>query len=133
MNNKKKESILKLDKIVFDKIEFERRGFKNDEELKIELLSNISQRKESSIYKVNLLLRGEKHNEYAMEISVSGYFRIESDSYSTDKLKNELITKNSVAILMPYLRSQVSILTAQPDVECVVLPPFNINNMLSNK
>lgn len=133
MNNKKKESILKLDKIVFDKIEFERRGFKNDEELKIELLSNISQRKESSIYKVNLLLRGEKYNEYVMEISVSGYFRIESDSYSTDELKDELITKNSVAILMPYLRSQVSILTAQPDVECVVLPPFNINNMLSNK
>lgn len=44
--------------------------------------------------------------------------------------KNELISKNAVAIIMPYMRSQVSLLTAQPEVDCVVLPPFNINNML---
>ena len=32
---------------------------------------------------------------------------------------------------MPYLRSQVSLLTAQPEVECVVLPAFNVNAMLA--
>lgn len=34
------------------------------------------------------------------------------------------------AILMPYLRSEVSLLTAQPETDCVVLPVFNINKML---
>jgi len=43
------------------------------------------------------------------------------------------VTKNSVAILTPYLRSEVSLLTAQPEVEYVVLPVFNINNMLEGK
>ena len=45
-------------------------------------------------------------------------------------LKNELISKNSVAILMPYLRSEISLLTAQPETETVVLPVFNINRMM---
>lgn len=31
---------------------------------------------------------------------------------------------------MPYMRSQISLLTAQPDTDCVVLPPFNVNEML---
>lgn len=32
--------------------------------------------------------------------------------------------------MMPYLRNQLSILTAQPETDAVVLPIFNINNML---
>ena len=47
-------------------------------------------------------------------------------------LKNELISKNSVAILMPYLRSEISLLTAQPETETVVLPVFNINRMMDD-
>ena len=38
------ESVLKLNKIVFDKIEFNRLGFKNDKEHEFEIQSNISQR-----------------------------------------------------------------------------------------
>lgn len=134
-NNKEIESVLKLNKLVFDKIEFNRLGFKNDKDLELELQSNISKRNnksksdKESYYKVTLLLKGKKTEEYIMEIKLSGFFSIDSDY----ELKNELITKNSVAILMPYLRSQVSILTAQPEVEPVVLPPFNINKMLDNK
>ena len=37
---------------------------------------------------------------------------------------------DAVAILMPYLRSELTLLTAQPEMESVVLPPFNINKML---
>ena len=132
-NNKRIESVLKLNKIVFDKIEFKRLGFKNDKELELEIQSNISQRNETEFYRVTLLLKGKKPEEYTLEISLSGFFSIESDGELMDDLENTLITKNSVAILMPYLRSQVSILTAQPEVDCVVLPPFNINNMLDNR
>lgn len=31
---------------------------------------------------------------------------------------------------MPYVRSEVSILTAQPGVDSIVLPPFNIVEMM---
>ena len=43
-----------------------------------------------------------------------------------------LYQKNSVAILMPYLRSEISLLTAQPETETVVLPVFNINRMMDD-
>lgn len=133
MENKKNiESVLKLNKVVFDKIEFNRLGFKNEQELELEIQSNISQRYETDIYKVTLILKGKKTDEYTLEISLSGFFSIESTELADD-LKNALITKNSIAILMPYLRSQVSLLTAQPEVDCVVLPPFNINEMLKHE
>ena len=127
------QSILKLNKMVFDKIEFKRVGFKNDNELELEIQSNIAQRQEEEVYKVTLVLNGKKPEEYTFEISLSGFFSIETEDELTDDLKNSLITKNSVAILMPYLRSEVSLLTAQPEVECIVLPVFNVNNMFDKK
>ena len=48
-------------------------------------------------------------------------------------MKNNLVSKNTVAILMPYLRSEVSLLTAQPNTDTVVLPVFNINNMIDDE
>lgn len=128
-NNKRIDSVLKLNKIVFDKIIFNRLGFKNDNEFKMELQSNISQRDETEIYKVTLYLKGKKSEEYTMEISLSGFFSIEETETLTEEVKNTLIEKNSIAILMPYLRSEVSLLTSQPDTEPIVLPVFNINNM----
>ncbi len=132
-NSKSIESVLKLNKIVFDNIEFKRLGFQNDNKLELEIQSNISQRQGTELYKVTLILKGKKQEEYTLEISLSGFFSIEADGDLTDDLKDALVTKNSVAILMPYLRSEVSLLTAQPEVECVVLPAFNINNMLKDK
>ena len=90
-------------------------------------------RRKTEIYKVTLVLKGKKPEEYTLEISLSGFFSVESENELTDALKNSLVVKNSVAIMMPYLRSQVSLVTAQPEVECVVLPAFNINKMLDNE
>lgn len=132
-NNKNIESVLTLNKILFDKIEFNRLGLKKDNELELEIQSSVAQRQDSDIYRVTLVLKGKKPEEYTLEISLSGYFSVDFESGLSEELKNTLITKNSIAILMPYLRSQVSLLTAQPEVDCVVLPAFNINNMLYNK
>lgn len=131
MDNRRIESVLKLEKIVFDKIEFNRIGFRNDEDFNLEIQSSIAKKKDKD-YRITLSLKGIKEKEYTIEIRISGFFSIDLAECVDEELKNTLVTKNTVAILMPYLRSQVSILTAQPDVECVVLPPFNINNMVDN-
>lgn len=122
-------SVLNLKRLVFDKIEFDRKGFKNDEKLKFELQAQIGF-DEDGIYKVTLVLNGAKKDEYDIVISVSGFFRV--DGQVEDKTAENLITKNAVAILMPYLRSELTLLTAQPNTESVVLPPFNINKMFEN-
>lgn len=123
-------SVLKLEKIVFDKIEFKRLGFSSGKELELEIQSTISQQKDKNSYRVTLELMGNKPEEYLLGISLTGFFSIEEEENLEEETKNTLITKNSVAILMPYLRSEVSLLTAQPGMECVVLPAFNINEML---
>ncbi|WP_251207533.1 protein-export chaperone SecB [Acetatifactor aquisgranensis] len=123
-------SVLKLEKLVFDKIEFKRLGFKNDKEIELRIRSNISQKQGADIYRITLVLNGDKPEEYSFEISLTGFFAIEDCPDITQELKDDLVSKNAVAILMPYLRSEVSLLTAQPGMECVVLPAFNINKML---
>lgn len=122
-------SILNLQKLVFDRIEFDRKGFKNTQELKFELQIQIGLN-EDDLYKVTLVLNGTKQDEYNVVISLSGFFRV--DGQVEDKMVRDLIKKNAVAILMPYLRSELTLLTAQPDTDSVVLPPFNINKMFGN-
>jgi hypothetical protein len=65
------KSILRLDKVVFDKIEFNRLGFKNDTELKLEIQTNIGERKDKAAYKVTVIAIGEKPDEYTFHISIS--------------------------------------------------------------
>lgn len=123
-------SVLTLNKLVFDKIEFNRKGFKNKNEIEMGIEVQIS-RGIDDISKVTLILKGNKEGEYDFIISLSGYFSFDVDI--ENKQAQDLINKNAVAILMPYLRSEVSLLTAQPETECVVLPPFNINKMLEEQ
>ena len=133
MENKKNiQSALSLEKIVFDKIEFNRLGFSSDKELEIEIQSSIAKRGNEDVYRITLILKGNKPDEYIFEIILSGFFTIEQREELTEELKDALITKNAIAILMPYLRSEASLLTAQPGMECVVLPAFNINKMFEN-
>ena len=47
-------------------------------------------------------------------------------------MKKSLIQKNAVAIMMPYVRSQLTLLTSQPGVDPIVMPPLNINAMLDD-
>ncbi len=122
-------SALVLNNLVFDRINFNRKGFKNEKELKFQIRVQIGE--DINEYKVTLILEAEKEDEYEFEISLSGFFTLEQDDMLTDEQMRGLIHKNAVAILMPYLRSEVSLLTAQPEMDCVVLPAFNINKMLN--
>ena len=56
-------SVLQMQEIVFDKIEFTRRGFKNDNELEFNLDIRIGIKEENN-YKATLVLNGNKKDEY---------------------------------------------------------------------
>jgi len=126
------ESILVMEQLVFDKIYFNRTGKKNDKQIKYNFEIQIGRGK-NNISKVTIILIGHKEDEYDLEISISGFFRISEQADISSEKIDMLLEHNAVAILMPYLRSEVSILTAQPNTDCVVLPPFNIINMMDKK
>ena len=130
-------SVLKLKNIVFEKIEFQRKGFKNSNNPSFTISVQIGKNKADD-YKVTLTINVDKEDEYYLTISLTGFFSIEDDEKNTDnELKreviNDLINKNAVAILMPYLRSEVTLLTSQPEMDSIVLPPFNINKLMQSR
>ncbi len=59
-------SVLSLDKLVFDKIEFKRTGMKNENELEIELKVIINKKQDEDIYRVTLIFIGNKEKEYSL-------------------------------------------------------------------
>lgn len=119
------DCILKLNALVFDEITFKRIDLHNESELEISMSVKIGINKsEPDIKKVSLRIHGEKSGEYTFDIQASGYFSYEGEA------DDDIIEQNAVAIVMPYVRSEVSILTAQPGLEPVVLPPFNIAEMM---
>lgn len=134
MENKKDiKSVLNMEKMVFDKIEFKRLGLKSDQELKLQMKTIVG-KSIRGIYKTTLILTGTKLDEYSLAIQLSGFFTFSgNDDTLSEDTKETLLRKNSVAILLPYLRSEVSILTAQPGMECVVLPILNVNTMIDEK
>ena len=123
------ESHLILQHLVFDEIEFKRLGFKTESEVNYGLEIQIGRDHDNQEhYKVTLVLNGKKDKEYIFKIVLSGFFEIKNAENISDK--ETLIHKNAGAIMMPYLRSEVSLLTSQPETNSIVMPIFNINKMI---
>lgn len=121
------DCVLKLNALVFDDITFKRLGMHSDNELEISFSVSIGTNiEDQDIKKVSVKVLGEKREEYSFEIQVSGFFSFEGNA------EDSIIQQNAVAIVMPYIRSEVSLLTAQPGVEPVVIPPLNIAEMMSD-
>lgn len=122
-----------LENMVFDRISFVRKDFQSDEEPTFSFQISSGKKNDEDIYKVTIELKVEKDKEYDIEISLSGFFSINAEGELEEGYIRSLINKNAVAILMPYLRSELSLLTAQPGMECIVMPPINISAMMEQK
>ena len=124
------KSVLNLDLIQFENIEFVRIGRKNDYPVTFGFKIDISKKDNEDIFKVTLTCEGKKENEYTIKIVLTGIFSFEERTELEEETKKILLSQNAIAIIMPYLRSELSILTAQPNVDCLVLPPLNISEMM---
>ena len=121
-------SRLKIRHILFDKLSFDREGFKtSNKEVGLEI--GVTTRKESDgKYRVSLHVLAHRESEFTASVDVSAYCELDEEW----EIKNEILEKNVVAILFPYVRSELTLLTAQPETEPIVLPAFNINALMKN-
>lgn len=133
MNEKKIiESQLKLLELCFDRFEFNRVGKKNNNNPTQTLSAQIG-KGDNETYKIVLELKVKKDSEYDIFISAHGLFQFFTSATFSDDEKKILIQKNAVAIMMPYIRSQLTLMTSQPNVDPIVMPPLNIAAILDNK
>lgn len=124
------KSVLTLKKTLIDKLVFER--FSNDvnvidEEGIITFHHQISPI-DKMIFKVSLGVTLTSESQYNINAQISGIFELTEESIMGKKL----LTNNAVAILFPYLRSQLTLLTSQPGFEPIILPVMNINALLNH-
>ena len=123
--NMENNCILKLNHLLFDEITFNRVNFKSKNDLQVEFGFAFNKR-ENGEFVSSIRILGTKKDEYNFVVRVSGYFQISE----TVEDSNILIQQNAIAIVFPYIRSQISLLTAQPEVDPVILPPMNIAQMV---
>ena len=125
------KSVLRLDNIFCSRFTFERANKISDGSLDISFKHEmeINDKKYDVILSTSISNSDKTLNLF---IKLIGTFYFDDTIAIDDKLKDSLIKKNAVAILFPYMRSQITLLTSQPDMTPVILPPININELLNN-
>ena len=119
----KEDSYLTLIAISYDDISFKRKGFKNNHKIKSSFaIMTFKEGEEEHDYRVAIKYKGNKKDEYEIEIIISGYFHVEASDSETEKY---MVRYNTVNILIPILRAQIATLTTQFEVDPVILPIIN--------
>lgn len=120
-------SVLKLTHIVFDEITFRRKGFqaKSHTEAQIGIAAHVEKTGEGK-YQVSLSMKAIKEREYEAVVSITGYCEIEESTPYKDKILSE----NAVSILFPYVRAEMTLITAQPETEPLIIPAVNVSALI---
>lgn len=124
--NKFPSSPLTIEHFVFDDISFKRIGFHRDgDELQTSFAVNV-QKDSADHYRVTFLVSVTKQEEYEASVQMTGYCRVREETPELDILLNE----NVPAILLPYIRAQLTLLTSQPETMPAVLPVINVHELI---
>lgn len=118
-------SILKLNGIHFNELSFKRRDSTDSVIDDCELTRKIVDIDvDNFTVELNFKL---STSIFEMSISLEGKFNIICE----DALMKERLKKNNtISILFPYIRSEVTLLTSQPEMTPVIIPPININRLI---
>lgn len=133
----KNKSILKFEDYYVDEFIFEKnKDFKISSEEKTELNLNFDfeterHNSEKFIRKINCKIFNKNYKEnnkpFYLNIKISGIFHFPNYDENNQR-DNEIIQKNTLAILFPYVRSIISHMTMEMQIEPVRLPPMNIKS-----
>ena len=123
-------SVLKMNDLYVRRCSFERiPGEFTDFELQLSVDKEIEERDDGT-YEVILQMRlTNEPGEFTLQATMAGNFEVNAP---TEKVKREVIEKNTVSIMFPYLRSQITLLSSQPGMKPIVLPPININALIDS-
>lgn len=123
----KYESFLVLKRIEIVESCFKKKYGELDElELGVEVKHEFSKLKEN-VFEVILSTTVSDKNEriyvYVKERAV----------FNTSQANMDILQKNTIAIMFPYVRSHISIITTQPGMTPIVLPAINIAAMINDQ
>lgn len=129
--NQSVESVVKLQTLFFNEISFWRSGkkiLKSDLKLNFTKAYQFDQEHRQCAVHLTCNLHDKDSEALKLKITITGEFACDDPDESR---RDVLLKKNTLAILFPYVRSQISLVTSQPGMTPIVLPPMNINAIFS--
>lgn len=120
MNIENIKSNLIMNNLYFSKCSFAREETIESGKLHTEVLKRIIPLEEHE-YKVELTLQISKE-DLNLEVVANATFTFEGNDYTDEE---EIVNNNTIAIMFPYIRSQVSLMTSQPGMNPIVIPAIN--------
>ena len=73
----------------------------------------------------------ENNKPFSLEVSIIGFYRF--DDKVDENILQGLVKSNAVAILYPYLRSLVSVITSNSGFPTIILPTINVNKVMNKE
>lgn len=67
---------------------------------------------------------------FELYLQTLGFFQLENSENLSEDLAKSILEKNTVAIMLPFIRSQISLLTTQPGMTPIMLPPVDVNALM---
>ena len=68
-----------------------------------------------------------------LNLETVAFFKLDNQGEKiAEKTAEQILKKNTVAIMFPFIRSQISLLTTQPGLIPIVMPPININALVDD-
>lgn len=129
MDINKMKSDLRMEDFHFVECSVKRKTVVKEGALLIDLSKEIDELEDRS-YTVTLTLTVKKDtDDLSIRVVATANFSIDNDDA---ELVKPIIETNTVAIMFPFIRSQVSLLTTQPGMTPIVLPPINTAKFDSN-
>lgn len=118
--------------LVLEKLEITESTFKKETDLSDDLELGVQ-------IKRKLKKMNEEHYEVILDTTVSDndekiYVNVKGRGvFHTQQENKSILEKNTIAIMFPYIRSYISMITTQPGMAPIVLPAMNIAKMVSEE
>lgn len=125
MDIEKMKSDLIMRNLYFSQCSFSRALIIKDAKLKMSLSSEITKVSEH-IYLVEVNFIAKDGTQFDLSITANAEFEYESDRKDAN-LEEKIISQNTIAIMFPFIRSQVSLITTQPHLQPLIIPPINVS------
>lgn len=129
MDIEKIKSELKMEKLYFPESIVNRKKDIANGKLAMDLKKEI-QKLEDNRYNVCLIFTiGKEAEDLFVKVVASADFLLNCDD---ENFAKNIIDNNTVAIMFPFLRSHVSLLTTQPNMSPIIIPPINTSKFVKN-
>lgn len=112
----------------FDKVHIDLKNHKsNDLDLSFNTKGVYYNEKSTFELQFEVIVSNKESENPFVEISCNGTFKF--DNVSSYEDIPEFFYRNSIAILFPYVRAYLSLVTTQANVPGIILPTLNLSNL----